>query len=299
MKTLADTCRNLGYIFAVHDQYRDFYYSSKDFYIEKAVTKIDGSHPYCRTWDGGEHSFLCASFAPEYVENTYTESYEHGIDVRGAYLDVFSIVQGDECFHPEHKITREESIKYRAKCFDYLNSKGMIMSSEEPAIQLLNNIALVHHGPYTLRPQVNGEAVGIPAPLASLVFHDCIMIPWDWWSNWGIPKGESGEAYCALHAGMPYLHPYGETDMKIGNDPRSADIELLPDSELEKEIGRVKPLTELQARLYNKEMVSHKFLDDTYKKQQTVYSDGTVVTVDTQSGAYEIMYFEPKKESLI
>lgn len=121
MKTLADTCRKLGYIFALHDQYRDFYYSSKDFDIEKAITNIDGSHPYCSIWDGGEHSFLCASFAPKYVKETYEELSEHSIDVQGAYLDVFSVMSGDECFHPEHKITREESIKYRAKCFDYLN----------------------------------------------------------------------------------------------------------------------------------------------------------------------------------
>lgn len=46
LKTLADTCRQLGYIFALHDQYRDFYYTSPVFDMEKAVTKIDGSHPF-------------------------------------------------------------------------------------------------------------------------------------------------------------------------------------------------------------------------------------------------------------
>lgn len=287
MKAFADTCRNLDYIFALHDQYRDFYYTSPVFDMEKAVTKIDGSHPYCSIWDGGEHTFLCASQALDFVKKTYSELEEHNIDVQGAYLDVFSVMNGDECFHPNHKITREESIKHRADCFDYLNEKGLIMSSEEPAMQLLNNIALVHHGPYTLRPQVNGEAVGIPVPLGSLVYHDCIMIPWDWWNNWGIPKGESGNLHCALNAGMPYFHPYVEKDMKLGCDPRSADADLLDDEKLKAEINRVKPLARLQAKLYNKEMVSHEFLG-CYEKQKTTYSDGTAVMIDLDKNTYEI-----------
>lgn len=287
MKEFSDTCRDLDYIFALHDQYRDYYYTSPVFDIEKAVTHIDGSHPYCSIWDGGEHTFLCASQALGFVKKTYSELEEHGVDVQGAYLDVFSVMNGDECFHHDHKITREESIKHRADCFDYLNEKGLIMSSEEPAMQLVNHLALVHHGPYTLRPQVNGEAVGIPVPLGSLVFHDCIMIPWNWWDNWGIPKGENGDLHCALNAGMPYFHPYIEKDMKLGKDPRSADAELLEDAKLVAEIERVKPLAQLQARLYNKEMVKHEFLG-CYEKQKATYSDGTAVIINLKDNTYEI-----------
>lgn len=276
LKNLADTCRGLGYIFALHDQYRDFYYTSPVFDQEKAVTRIDGSHPYCSIWDGGEHTFLCASQALDFVKTTYTELEKHSMDVQGAYLDVFSVVPGDECFHPEHKVTRKESIEYRGKCFDYLNEKGLIMSSEEPAMQLLNHIALVHHGPYTLRPQEGGAAVGIPVPLGSLVFHDCILIPWNWWHNWGIPKGESGILHCALNAGLPYFHPFNESETA-----------LLSDAEIKAEINRVQPLADLQARLYNKEMVKHEFLG-CYEKQKATYSDGTTVTVDFKKDTYEI-----------
>ncbi len=287
LKTLADTCRELGYIFALHDQYRDFYYSSPAFDKEKAVTNIDGSHPYCSIWDGGEHTFLCASQAPAFVKKTYGELEAHGVDVQGAYLDVFSVVPGDECFHPDHTVTREESIRYRGECFDYLNDKGLILSSEEPAMQLLDKIALVHHGPYTLRPQEDGAPVGIPVPLGSLVFHDCVMIPWNWWHNWGIPKGEDGILHCALNAGMPYFHPFAQTDMKIGNDNRSADMELLSDAALQAEIKRVLPLTALQEKLYNKEMVKHEFLGST-RRQRTTYADGTAITVDFEKGTYTV-----------
>lgn len=276
LKELAAACRSLGYIFALHDQYRDFYYTSPVFDMEKAITKIDGSHPYCSIWDGGEHTFLCATQAPGFVQKTYSELEAHGIDVQGAYLDVFSVVPGDECFHPDHPCTRRQSIEARGKSFDYLNEKGLIMSSEEPAMQLLNKIALVHHGPYTLRPQEDGQAVGIPVPLGSLVFHDCILIPWNWWHNWGIPKGESGTLHCALNAGLPYFHPFNEEE-----------TDLLSDAEIRREIETVKPLAGLQARLYNKEMVRHEFLGG-YARQKAVYSDGTAVIVDFDHNFYEI-----------
>lgn len=287
LREFARVSRELGYIFALHDQYRDFYYSSPVFDMNKAVTKIDGSHPYCSIWDGGEHTFLCASQALDFVKKTYSELEEHGVDVQGAYLDVFSVMNGDECFHPGHKITREESIKHRASCFDYLNEKGLVMSSEEPAMQLINHIALVHHGPFTLRPQENGKAVGIPVPLGNLVFHDCIMVPWNWFNNWGIPKGVNGDLYCALCAGMPYINPFGTGIEKIGTDNRTADTELIDDKGLKKEIERVRPLAELQAKLYNKEMVKHEFLG-CYEKQKATYSDGTTVTINLKENIYEI-----------
>lgn len=280
--------RELGYVFALHDQYRDYYYDSPVFDKEKAVTNIDGTNPYCSIWDGGEHSFLCSAFALDAVKRTYTELEEHGVDVQGAYLDVFSIMQGDECFHKDHRITREESMKCRAECFDYLNEKGFIMSSEEPGMQLLNHLALVHHGPHALFPQENGEAVGIPVPLGNLVYHDCVMVPWNWFNNWGIPKGDDGDLYGALNAGMPYIHPYGNSLCKIGTDNRTADVDMMSDEELEKELKRIAPLCELQAKLYNKEMVKHEFLGS-YRKQKATYSDGTAIIIDLDKNTYKIV----------
>lgn len=287
LKKLAATARSLGYIFALHDQYRDFYYSSPVFDMGRAVAGIDGSHPFCSIWDGGRHTFLCSSQAPEFVQKTYSALASHGVDVQGAYLDVFSVMPGDECFAPRHRITRKQSIEYRAQCFDILNGKGLIMSSEEPAMQLLNHIALVHHGPFTTRPLENGAAVGIPVPLANLVFHDCIMIPWDWFNNWGIPKGCSGELYCALNAGMPYIHIFSGGIKKAGKDGRTADTELLSDEELRAEIERVRPLCRLQAELYDKRMVKHEFLGSV-RRQRATYSNGTTVTVDFDKNTYSI-----------
>ena len=168
-----------------------------------------------------------------------------------------------------------------------MESVRVPLSSEEPAMQLLNHIALVHHGPFTTRPLENGAAVGIPVPLANLVFHDCVMIPWDWFNNWGIPKGCSGELYCALNAGMPYIHIFSGGIKKAGKDGRTADTELLSDEELRAEIERVRPLCRLQAELYDKRMVKHEFLGSV-RRQRATYSNGTTVTVDFDKNTYSI-----------
>ena len=286
-REFSQVSRDLGYVFALHDQYRDYYYDSPVFDKNKAVTNIDGSNPYCSIWDGGEHTYLCSCFALDAVKKTYSELEENGVDVQGAYLDVFSIMPGDECFHKDHRITREESMKLRGECFDYLNEKGFVMSSEEPGMQIINHLALVHHGPHALIPQENGKAVGIPVPLGNLVYHDCIMVPWNWFNNWGIPKGDDGDLYGALNAGMPYIHPYGNELRKIGTDNRTADVDMMCDEDLKKELKRIEPLCKLQARLYNQEMVKHEFLGS-YRKQKATYSDGTTVTIDLDKGTYEI-----------
>lgn len=90
-----------------------------------------------------------------------------------------------------------------------------------------------------------------------------------------------------LHAGTPYIHIFGDELKAVGNDKRTADINLPDDEKLKAEIERIKPLCKLQAKLYNQKMVKHEFLGST-RKQRTIYSDGTAVTVDFDRNTYEI-----------
>ena len=287
LRALSKTCRELGYIFALHDQYRDYYFSSPAYDSEKAVTALDGSNPYCRDWDGGAHTVLCTSQAPAFVEETYSQLAAHDIDVQGVYLDVFSVMQGDECFHPHHRLNREQSLAARAACFELLQKRGLILSSEEPGALLVDHFPLVHHAPLATYPMAEGaEALGLPVPLWSLVFHDCVMVPWNWF-GWSLPCEQDNDLYCALHAGMPYFSPFGDAKTPIGNESRQMDLQLLSPAQLQLEIARVQPLTLLQARLYNQEMIRHVFLDGT-QRQQTLFADGTTVTVDFQTNTYEI-----------
>ncbi len=270
MKRLADTARELGYIFGIHDQYRDYYYDAPSFDLRYALQDIHGGHPFCSVWYGGRHSFLCATQAPAYVRRNYDEFERLGIDIRAAYLDVFSVVSLDECFHPAHPMTRRECAELRNQCLHSLTARGIIPSSEETISCLLPSLVLCHHAPFYTTAWEGGEAVGIPLPLFNLVYHDCVVIPWiglpDVRGGWGIPSNDCAYHYALLNGNPVYC-------------PIDATAE---------DLVAVQTACASAERLTHARMVRHEFTDDTYRRQRTVWSDGTVIEVDFASGDFTI-----------
>ena len=271
LKRFADTCTELGYLFAVHDQYRDFYLNAVSFDDRLTVTRLDGSREEHSVWCGGPQTILSSRFAPEYVRRNHDLFAAHGVKVRGAYLDVFSVVPLDESAQAAHPVTRAECAEYRRNCFDLLRARGYVVSSEEPTDYLVRSIDLVHHAPYSTSPNIGGgDATGIPVPLFNLVYHDSLLQPWDMGENggWGIPNGDAGRLHCLLNAGLPYVGP-GATSQQI---------------------SQVVEAAQLARRCGMLEMTSHEFLDDTRRLQRTTFSDGTTVTVNFDTKESSISY---------
>ena len=150
LRRVKETCRELDYLLAYHDQYRDFYYISPDFDPQKAVTHEGGSITSKEeiVWYGGKEAQLCAKEALAFVKRNYGQMQEEGICPDGAYLDVFSASDLDECFHEKHRMTREECAKARGACFDFIRENQMIVSSEEIMGCFVKHLDLVHHSPY-------------------------------------------------------------------------------------------------------------------------------------------------------
>lgn len=273
MKRLSETAADLGYIFGIHDQYRDFYYDAPTFDLNNAIQDINGERPYCNVWNGGAHSFLCATFAPGYVRRNYDEFERLGIKLKASYLDVFGIVNLDECFNPEHPMTRAECAKLRNECIDHLNCRGIIPSSEEPGECYLETMTLCHHAPYyTTAWDTNmSEAIGVPVPFFNLVYHDCLVTPWLGMpadrGGWGIPRTDSPYAYAILN-GNPVYCPV---------DASASEIE------------EVKMACASAERLTHETIVRHEFLDGTYRRQRTTWSDGTVIEVDFDTNDFKIV----------
>lgn len=272
MKKLSETARKLGYIFGIHDQYRDYYLDCPDFSYDEATLKLNGSYPRKTYWAGGVHSYLCSTRAVDYVRRNYAEFDRLGIKIEAAYLDVFSIADLDECFDPDHPTTREQCAKDRMHCLDILTDKGIIPSSEEIFDCILPSMVLCHHAPfYTSNLSIkDAEARGIPIPLTNLVYHDCIVIPWiglrEERGGWGIPKNDSAYMHAILNGDPVYC-------------PIDAD---------EAQIKEVKEACAISERLACCEMVSHEFLSDDFRRQRTTFSDGTVVEVDFDKNEYVI-----------
>ena len=273
MRDLQRTCTSLGYMFGIHDQYRDYYYDSPGFTLDNAVKYFDGSHFYSSYWYGGPHTFLCAKLAPDYVRRNYDEFARLDIQIDGSYLDVFSVVELDECFNKDHPMTREECAKYRRHCLDMLTSRGIIPSSEEVLDCIIESMALCHHAPFkcTDFEDPNKENVGIPIPLFNLVFHDCIVIPWDCRQKrgaWSIARTDSAFIWGLLCGGTIYYRL----------------------SATEEEIEHGKIALELHRQVAHCDLTKHEIISENSRARRSTFSDGTVVEADLDSGEFTITY---------
>jgi hypothetical protein len=268
MKLIAETCDQLGYVFAIHDQYRDYYLDAKSYDPRHTILDRNGNRPQGNTWFGGNQSILCSRLALGHVKKNYLSLLDHGVKVKGAYLDVFAVVPPDECYNPEHPATRADCLRYRGMCLDFIRALGGVVSSEEPADWAIPHIDLVHHGPYALVPDPgHGPAMGIPVPLFNLVYHDALLVPWSLGKgSWGIPENDLGYMHGLANAGIPYLslHP------------------------TEQELKQVRTMCALHERIGLLEMSNHQFLDKSYRRQRTTFADGTTITIDLDKDSFEV-----------
>ena len=268
MRRFAEACDRLGFVFAIHDQYRDYYLDAASYDVRHAVREEGGGHALHSTWYGGRQTLLCSRLAPGHVRKNHGTLRANGVKLRGAYLDVFSVVPPDECYAPEHPVTRTECLRFRGEALDSVRAWGGVVSSEEPSGWSIPHLDLVHHGPYALNPNPGkGPAMGIPVPLFNLVYHDALLTPWSLDRGpWGIPEKDLGFLHGLGNAGLPYLS-------------------LAPGDQ---ELTRVRTLCALHRRVGLLELTSHRFLDSTYRRQEFVYADGTRVRVDFDTDQFEI-----------
>ena len=275
MKELAETCREQQILFALHDQYRDYYLDATSYDEENAVHHADGLVPGECTWNGGDQTYLCTSLASYYVERNYNGLADLGIYPDGAYLDVFSCVKLDECHHKEHIMSRKECVEYRAGCMELLRARGMIISSETAVDTMIPHMELCHYAPYMGEPAQTDT--GISVPLLNLVYHDCVIIPW-------IIRNDDTQKVDPLRFLQPLLN----------GDPAYLDIEA-DDEEMEK----AAEISALHEKVAFSEMVRHEFLNSGRTIERTTFDNGITVTVNFDEQSYQIDFcsaFEPINE---
>ena len=280
MKELSDTMHECGYLFGIHDQYRDYYYAAKTFDENFATRLADGTIPSHARWAGGPQTYLCATQAPFYVKRNFTEIMDNEIKLDCAYLDVFTCNEGDECSHPWHKMTRRECYEYRNTCFEYLLSKGILPSSEEVNDWAIPSLVFCHYAPYDFMLDRPGSPKkGIPVPLFNLVYHDCLIEPW---MMDKVSEEEDYMLYAVLNGGAPYLVRDGAYQNTDGSFAGGVEISI------EDQIKRCKVVSDLHEKVAKCEMVRHEMVDGNPEVQRTTFADGTVVTVDFQAQTYQI-----------
>ena len=284
MKRLADTAHACGYLFGIHDQYRDYYLAAPSFDENYACRLPDGTIPRHQRWAGGPQSYLCATQTPYYVKRNFSEIEKNGIHLDGAYQDVFTCNEGDEFDNPEHRMTRRECYEFRGKCFEYLLSQGILPSSEEVSDWAVPSLVFCHYAPYDFMMKKPGTPKeGIPVPLYNLVYHDCVIEPW---MMDKVSAEEDYMLYALLNGGAPYLirdAAYPNTDGAFENECKLS---------LKEQIERSRVVSELHEKVAKCEMVYHKLVDGDDQIQETGFSDGTRVRVDFRKQSYEIFFAE-------
>jgi hypothetical protein len=267
MKRLGDVCKELGYLYTFHDQYRDYYIDAPSYdpqfavHEEDAVTPAtafpgtrfgfwkEGSLPFMDHWDGGAMTYLDARFAPGHLIKNYQLMFDHGIKTQGSYLDVFGYIPPTEDFNPEHPLTRADCMKFQAECFKWVRANLGIVGTEAGSDWVV---------PYV--DYASDAAAGrcIAVPLYTLVYHDAIMTPEGAWKD---------PLRCLLNGGSPTL-------------PR--------DTGNKKDMDLLRTICALHERVALLEMTDHEFLDKDHTKERTTFADGTTVTIDRVTGTFEI-----------
>jgi hypothetical protein len=266
MRRLADTLKRLGYLFALHDQYRDYYVDAPSFnkqfaiHEEDAVSKPsifpgtrfgdykEGNIPYMDYWDGGKMSYLNSRFMLGHLKQNYQGLFNNGIKPQGNYLDVFGYVPPDEDFNPEHPTTRTEAMQDRIKVYNWSRANLGFVGTETACDWTI---------PYVDFSSPLSSKNGITLPLWDLVYHDAILTTYD-------PTDLRG----LLNGGMPQVS-------------RGFDVNA-------KTLALIHRMSELNKRVALLEMTKHEFLDKNYRKERSTFADGTTVTVDWDKNTVDI-----------
>ena len=264
----------LGYSVGIHDQYRDFYLNAPSYTPEMSIINKKKEKPICSLWEGGKQEFLCTRFSEEFVHRNFDLYQKAGLEIDGAYLDVFSCVILDECYSKEHPMTRTQCKESRCRCFADVRARKMLVQSEEGVAWAIPHLDFVHHMPYiqelspnqdTLCGDPTGKFLGVPIPLSTLVFHDSIVVPWTNEAK-DCEGGAPAPLMAMIHGGIPYVYPECDEEyIKLAN------IAM-----------------DLHRKVAYCEMVSHTYLDEKRTIHQSVFSNGIIVVVDVSTGNFAI-----------
>ena len=279
MRELSKTMEELGYLFGIHDQYRDFYKKAESYDDDLACKSADGSIYTHARWAGGPQAYLCTSQAQYYVRRNFERLLGEGVHLDAAYLDVFTCNEGDECANPRHKMRRRDSYEYRNACFRYLLSKNILPSSEEVNDWAVPWLVFCHYAPYDFMLREPGSPkYGIPIPMFNLVYHDCLIIPW---MMEKLPE-EDYMLYALLNGGAPYLV----------RDPAYMGIDgaFTPEEEMpwKTHLERVRAVSDFHEKVGEAELVRHEILDEKGYRQRSSFANGYTVEVDFKEGRYQI-----------
>ncbi len=271
MQDLITRVQKGGFLFGIHDQYRDFYLDAPSYKEEFSVVDHKGDRPNCSLWEGGLQEVLNPRYSLDFVKRNFDTYKQNNLNLDGAYLDVFSVIALDESYHPELPLTREMCAYYRGLCLEEVRNRGILIQSEEGTSWAIPHLDFTHHLPYwvvtsedpdQMIGKLEERAIGVPVPLSTLVFHDSIITPWTH-ENTLWPSCGDATTMALIHGGIPYVNIDAS----------------------EEEITRALQAMKFHRLIAFEELLHHRYVDMDRTIHQSTFSSGYVLTVDTKDNS--------------
>ncbi|HTL56258.1 MAG TPA: DUF5696 domain-containing protein [Candidatus Limnocylindrales bacterium] len=301
---------DLGYLFCLHDNYQDIYRDSPS-WDEKLIMKTEngklarGGH-----WAGGLAFLTCSQTALGLAQRPQNlPAVKKLANPNSYFIDTTYAAGLQECYDPNHALTRADDIKWKQALSDYARDVFGVFGSEcgrewaIPHSDFFEGLTGVS-GHYYHDANLPAKLGATVVPLFELVYRDCIAM----YGKYGYDPKTSAEyvlhhisiARPLNHHSIPH-HLYWKqhsSDQKsaddlarVGADPAlftRADngwgAELHPMDRFVKNTYEVlSPLNEITARM---QMTRHEFLSADRKVRRTVFGNGAdAVEVIVNAGA--------------
>jgi hypothetical protein len=291
LREFTEKVRKRGHRVILHDNYTDLYSRTQAFGEDAAVLDLSGIHSESDEWQAGRQRWLCPTIAKRYTDRNFDE-LERNIKHDGFYLDCWSIGHLRECFDQKHPSDRETTRESWSAIFADCQNRGWLVGSEggnDWAIPFMDFCWEVHAGVKPHPFKNHAGDFGIPIPLHSLVWSDC-LISHVWITEQpettvimeGATAGESANPFLwgLLRGCAPTVRPEClDNPQKGRKNDLNAGVEFL---------RYLTPMMELHEKVAFEEMVDWRLDAEDGSAQTTVFANGTSVSIDFASNKFEV-----------
>jgi hypothetical protein len=173
--------KKLGYFFSLHDNYQLMTENSPSYNVDYITKTPDGRTVSNGFWAGGPTWLICSKKYMDLAKRNLPE-VKRLFAPNAYFVDQTTADNLQECFDPNHPLTKEEDMHYKQSICDYAKSIFGIFGSEcgrEWAIphcdffEGLSGVSGRYYHSYNLNPDELGLKV---IPLFEMVYRDCIAI---------------------------------------------------------------------------------------------------------------------------
>jgi hypothetical protein len=289
---------DLGYLLCLHDNYQDIYRDSPSWDESLIMKHPDGRLVKGGKWWGGRAYLTCSKKALELAKRPQNLPAVKELTAANSYFIDTTYAAGlQECFDPQHPLTRADDMKWKQALSDYAREVFGIFGSEDgrewaiPHSDFFEGLTGVD-GTYFHDLEKMKKVGGVPVPLFELVYRDSIAL----YGKYGFDISKSAD-YVLYHLsiGRPLnyhdvpAHLYwkeaaalpasaaatektkGDPAVFTGGDGGWAEG-LHPFDRFVKNTYEVlSPLNELTAQM---QLTQHQFLTPDRKVQRTVFGEG-------------------------